>query len=325
MKVALFAPLSVLLLLSLACQGGDGSPAPAPEPQQQPATSPPVFDASRAWSDLLAQVAIGPRPSGSAGNRELRDFLVEKLEAAGLSPIRETFIAKSTPVGDIPMENIYADFEGPLGADGQPAPMLTFGAHFDTKRLPFHFVGANDGASETAVLLELARVIAAGPPRPVTYRFLFLDGEEAVREYWIDPDNRYGSRHHVKLLTQKPGALRRVKAFILIDMVGDADLQLERDSYSNRKLLKLFTSTAEELNMPKLFARYATPIKDDHQSFIEFGIPSIDLIDLHYGPRNNEYWHTAEDTVEHCSQDSLDKVGRLLIAALPKLEKEFGK
>ena len=315
-KSSLFGLAAACLFASAACQGGaDPTPPPAP----------PAFDAERAWTHLEAQVALGPRPAGSEESARLRDYLVAELASYGLEAVREPFLAKGTPAGDVQMENVYADLEGRPGAKEAPAPMLILGAHFDTKRLPFRFVGANDGASETAVLLELARVLAAGPEPRFTYRFLFLDGEEAIRQEWIDPDNRYGSRHHVMELTKKAGALKRVEAFILLDMVGDADLQLERDSYSTRKLLDIFIGTANELGMKDLFARYPVPINDDHQSFKEMGIPAIDLIDLRYGARDNEYWHTAQDVIEHCSKESLDKVGRLVLAALPKVEKAYAK
>lgn len=317
-KSSLLGLAAVGLLASAACQGGSDSPPPRPTPA-------PAFEEDRAWTHLEAQVAMGPRPSGSAKNAELRDYLVRELTSYGLKPVREPFLAKGTPAGDIQMENVYADLEAEVAEGKEPAPMLVLGAHFDTKRLPFRFVGANDGASETGVLLELARVMAAASPRPFTYRFLFLDGEEAIRREWVDPDNRYGSRHHVKELTKKAGALKRVEAFILIDMVGDADLQLERDSYSTRKLLDIFVATSGELGMKDLFAQYPIPIKDDHQSFKEMGIPALDLIDLRYGARDNEYWHTAEDVIEHCSKESLGKVGRLVLAALPKVEKAYAK
>jgi len=311
-------PLAAWQLSLTACQGGVATPL-----AEAPALDP--FDADRAWKLLVEQVEIGPRPSGSEANSTLRDIIARELRAYGLEPVRESFVAQETPAGPISMENVYADLEGEPGPEGEPAPMIVLGAHFDTKRLPFHFVGANDGASEVAVLLEIARVVAAGPERPCTLRFLFLDGEEAVRMDWQDPDNRYGSRHHVMELTKRKGAIARTRAFIGIDMVGDRDLQLERDSNSKGELVKLFVDTAEELGMPDLFARYPLPIKDDHQSFARFGIPVIDLIDLRFGKVANEYWHTAEDTLDKCSKESLDKVGRLVLAALPKVEARYGK
>ena len=103
------------------------------------------------------------------------------------------------------------------------------------------------------------------------------------------------------------------------------DLQLERDSNSNRELLQIFVDTSKDIGMPNLFARFPMPIKDDHQPFAEFGIPSVDLIDLRYGKIANEYWHTEEDTVDKCSQASLEKVGNLILAALPRVESRYGK
>lgn len=310
--------LCVSLLLLASCQGGAAAPK---EPLRQLAP----FDSDRAWQLLLDQVALGPRPAGSEANASLRDLIVKDLETSGLSPVRQAFVAKQAPGGPIAMENVYADLEAAPGKKGEAAPMLILAAHFDTKKMAFTFLGANDGASEVAVLLELARLIATGPPPAVTYRFLFLDGEEAVREEWEDPDNRYGSRHHVSELIKKRGALKGTRAFILLDMVGDKDLQLERDSNSNRELLGLFIQTSKELGMPELFAKYPLPIKDDHESFTGFGVPSVDLIDLHFGDYGNEYWHTDSDTVENCSKESLQKVGRLVVATLPKIEKKYCK
>jgi Zn-dependent M28 family amino/carboxypeptidase len=309
----LVVALLPLLLSSVAssCQGGNATAPVAVRPK---------FEAERAWKHLEAQVALGPRPSGSEANSKLRDYLVEELGKYGLKPVREPFTASDAPGGPIAMENIYADFEGRPVTKDQPAPMITLGAHFDTKRMSFPFLGANDGASGVGALLELARVISSGEPGAVTYRFLFLDGEEAVRDFWEDPDNCYGSRHHVSELTKKFGALKRVKAFILLDMVGDADLMLERDSNSSRELLDDFMQTAKRIGDGAIFSDHWHPIRDDHEQFKRFGVPALDLIDLHYGAQNNEYWHTAQDTIEHCSKESLARTGRLVLETLPKLE-----
>ncbi len=241
-----------------------------------------------------------------------------------MKPVRQTFTA-STPAGPIEMENIYADLEGPTDAKGQPGHMIVIGSHFDTKILPFEFVGANDGASSTAVVLELARVLSAGPKPPATYRFIFFDGEESIREEWIDPDNRYGSTYHVKQLDMVKGLRKRVKAMVLLDLVGDADLKLEYDSSSTRSLLDLFVKTSKEIGDKDLFSRYPFPVEDDHEPFIRAGIPAVDLIDLHYGAVSNEYWHEAEDTVDKCSEASLNRVGKLVLAALPKVVTNYAK
>ena len=277
--------------------------------------------AERAWADLEALVALGPRVAGSAGAEAARTRISAQLRAAGLEPIREDFRA-ATPAGPIEMANVYVDLPG-RARDGDPAPMVVLCTHFDTKRLPFEFVGANDGGSGTAVLLELARVLAKRKPGPLTWRLLFLDGEEAVRTQWLDPDNRYGSREHVRNL-RKNGTLQRVRACILLDMVGDADLKLTRETYSDRALLDLFFEAARRGGHNLHVGARSQPIADDHLSFREAGVPSANLIDFEYGPANT-YWHTADDTLEHCSPKSLATVGNIVLLALPDLEQRYGE
>lgn len=273
------------------------------------------FDAARAWSDLERIVGFGQRHSGSDAIESLRQYLEAELRAVGLEPVREAFEAE-TPAGPIAFANLYVDLPG-----REPdAPMVILATHFDTKRLGPDFQGANDGGSGTAVLLELARVLAAEPePRPLTYRLLFLDGEEAVRTYWKDPDNRYGSRHHVMQL-MKTGAAQRVSACILLDMVGDENLKLFRESYSDRDLLELFFTAAEENGLGAYVRGPRQEILDDHLSFMMANIPSINLIDFQYGPRN-AYWHTSEDTLEHVSAESLGVTGKIVLYGLAALER----
>jgi hypothetical protein len=174
------------------------------------------------------------------------------------------------------------------------------------------------------VLLELARSLADVPRRDVTYRFLFVDGEEAVRWTWDDPDNRYGSRHHAAEL-RRTGQVRGVKAAVVIDMVGDAQLTFTRDDYSDQELLRIFFDAARRIGLPELTKGYRTSVRDDHRSFTEIGIPSCDLIDMEYirvdaNGRRTDLWHTIEDTPENCSQASLDKAGRVVLAGLPGVE-----
>jgi glutaminyl-peptide cyclotransferase len=299
---------------TLGCRdGGADTPIKASE----------KFEAARAWKHMQAQIAFGARPAGSPAAAELRDWLVAELAALKLSPVREAFTAEGTPRGSVAMENVYADLEGQPGPDGAPAPMICLGAHYDTKRMDFEFLGANDGASGVAALLELARVLSNAEQSAVTYRFLFLDGEEAMRFTWRDPDNCYGSRHHVRQLTQTFGALKRIKAFILLDLVADEDLHLELDSNSTRRLLAIFRKAATGLGDEEIFARYRNPIRDDHEQFKLRGIPALVLIDLHFGPQANEYWHTSQDTLDHCSMESLQRVGNLVLAALPQVAADF--
>jgi Zn-dependent M28 family amino/carboxypeptidase len=170
--------------------------------------------------------------------------------------VREPFTA-DTPVGKLDMVNVYADIPGRPRTSG-PAPMVILCSHYDTKRLDVPFVGANDGASSTGVLLELARVLVKDAPHRVAYRLLFLDGEEATRFTWVDPDNRYGSRHHAEGL-QKSGEAARVKACIVIDMVGDKDLVLERDSYSDSHLFDAFVASAKDQGLERHFSTRGQP------------------------------------------------------------------
>lgn len=301
-----------------ACTGGSAA-----------STAPAGFEPARAWAHLEAQVALGARPSGSAALEQTREYIEQELARLELKPVRESFSAK-TPKGPVAMVNIYADLPG-RERRGAPPPIVILASHFDTKRFDGHwdparradvFLGANDGASSTAVLLELARVLAAAGPHDVAYRLLFLDGEEAVLWGWEDArgqtDNRYGSRHHAQAI-RKSELRARVKACVLLDMVGDKDLRLHSDQYSDPVLRAIFERAARENGLGRHVGGEKIPIKDDHQSFIEAGIPSVDLIDLDFGP-DNSWWHTADDTPENCSAASLGIIGRIVLLGLPALE-----
>lgn len=337
-------PASLASLALLACcspTGGgaqEGSAERAGSTPAGPAAGalPEEVDAARAWKHLETQVGFGPRPAGSAANERTRSWIEAELQKLGLSPVREAFTAQ-TPKGPIEMANVYADLPG-RSADGTEPPFLILGSHFDTKRMDSHpdpaqrdgvFLGANDGASSTGLLLELARVICSAGPRPLTYRFLFFDGEEAVNWDWIDPDNCYGSRHHAAGL-KRTGQHRRVAACVVIDMVGDSDLRLDRDTNSTRELLEIFFAAARRAGLGKHVDGRSMPISDDHLPFLRVGIPSCDLIDLDFTGldsqgRRHDYWHTVEDTPERCSPESLAIAGRIVLLGLPEVERRYGK
>jgi len=311
----LLAPLLAACLASCPEPAG-APPSPTPSPVQVPKTAAVVaFDSARAWRDLEKQVGFGPRPAGSAALDATRAWLETELRAAGLEPRREPFRAP-TPRGEVDFANVYADLAA-RGGDAQ-APLVILVSHFDTKRMDFPFVGANDAGSSTATLLELARGLAAAGPREIALRFLFVDGEEAIRPQWVDPDNRYGSKHHAAQLKVR-GERERTKAVIVLDMCGDRDLRFHRDPYSTAWLSELVFAAARREGLSAHVDGPRDAIADDHLSFLEVGVPALDLIDFTYGP-DNSWWHTHEDTLDKCSERSLAITANIVLAALPDLE-----
>ncbi len=285
---------------------------------QQPQARPPTFDSNRAYEDLRQMVAIGPRPAGSAALKQTRDYIKKELAAAGLTAEEQPFDAQ-TPMGPIHMVNIRATLPGPPTGLGpgqtRGRGRLVIGGHYDTKlSRGFRFVGASDGASSAAFLLELARTLK-GRANPLPIELLFLDGEEAVVD-WNLPntkDHTYGSRYYVQQAT-RDGTVKEIRAFVLVDMIGDRDLNIRREQNSTPWLTDIIWDAAKRLKRPE-FLDEATPIEDDHLEFLEAGIPSVDIIDLDY-----PVWHTAGDNLAHVSARSLQAVGDVLLAALPAIE-----
>jgi len=271
------------------------------------AQAPVAFDSNKAWDHLRQQVAIGPRPSGSPGNVKNREYITKTLAAIGIKTVEQAWTA-TTPIGPIKMVNLIATIPG------QRAERIILASHFDTKLFrEFRFVGASDGASSTAALLELARVIKARPQLPFTIELLFLDGEEATGE-WVGTDNTYGSRHYVEV-AQKTGTLKSLRAMILLDMIGDRNLNIRREENSTPWLTDIVWNVARKLGHQAHFITESMPVEDDHLPFLKAGVPAIDIIDLDYPA-----WHTAQDTIDAVSARSLQVVGDVVVAALPEIE-----
>jgi hypothetical protein len=270
------------------------------------------FNGGRAFDDLKHLVAYGPRPPGSKALADSREWILSQLKLAGCQVEEDPFVA-STPVGNISMTNVIARIPG-----ARPS-VLMVGGHYDTLRAEgFSFVGANDGGSSAAFLLELARLLGRRK-NPVTYWLVFFDGEEALQR-WSDTDSRYGSRHLVQKLASG-GELGRVQAMILVDMIADTKLDIYREYYSTGWLSDLIFANARRLGYSKYFIDSPPhAVEDDHIPFVNAGVSAADVIDLDYGP-NNSYHHTAQDTVDKCSALSLATVGRVVVATLEELEK----
>jgi glutaminyl-peptide cyclotransferase len=267
----------------------------------------PVFDGGRAYEDLRQLVAFGPRPAGSPALEQTRAYINKQLTSAGLTPEGQAFDAQ-TPLGPIHMVNIRATLRGQTQGRGR----IVIGGHYDTKLFrEFSFVGASDGGSSAAFLLELARALK-GRNNPLPIELLFLDGEEAVVE-WAGTDHTYGSRYYVEQ-ARKAGDIKSIRAFILVDMIGDRDLDIRREQHSTPWLTDAIWGAARRLKRSE-FLEETTPIEDDHEEFLAAGVAAVDVIDLNYAA-----WHRPEDRLDRVAAGSLQAVGDVLLAALPAIE-----
>jgi glutaminyl-peptide cyclotransferase len=272
----------------------------------------PKFDAGKAWEHLRQLVAIGPRPSGSPAIEQTRKYIKDQLTSLGVATTEQTW-EDQTPIDKVKMVNLVATIPGAR------KDRIVFAGHYDTKLYrDFRFVGASDGGSSAAFLIELARVLK-NRHNPFTIELLFLDGEEARLPEWHGTDNTYGSRHYVDL-ARRDGSLTTLKAMLLIDMIGDRDLDIRRDSNSTGWLTDVIWAAAHHQNLDDYFLADSTRIEDDHLPFLAAGVPSVDIIDLDY-----EQWHTAKDTLDAVSARSLQVVGDVVLAALPQIETHLSK
>ena len=293
----------------VAATGADQTAAkPAPPSPAAPARA--VFDSSKAWEHLSQMVSIGPRPSGSAAIRQTRAYITRQLASYGLTVQEQNFVAQ-TPKGPIEMVNLI------VRLPGRRTDRILFTGHYDTKLLA-KFVGASDGASSAAFLIELARVLK-DQPREYTYEFVWFDGEEAVVNWVKGVDSTYGSRYYVQA-AKKANALTSIKAMILVDMIGDKNLTLRRESASTTWLKDVIWGTAKKLGYSSQFLDDATPIEDDHIPFLKAGVNAVDIIDLDYPA-----WHTAKDTIDSVAAGSLQIVGNVVVASLPEIEQRLLK
>lgn len=297
---------TVLACGLLACSADANNPAPA-APAQSAAVK---FDGGRAYEDLRRQVGFGPRPAGSAALTQCRQYILAQLKAAGIAAQEQAFDV-DTPIGRVRMVNVIGTIAG------RRPDRVALATHYDTKLFgEFRFVGASDGASSTAVVLELGRALK-GRQNDFTIELLFFDGEEAFVDWYKNNDNTYGSRHYVQA-AQKAGTLSGLKALILLDMIGDRDLTIRRDTNSTRWLTDVIWSSAARLGHRMHFLQEETTIDDDHMAFVRAGVPAVDIIDLEYAA-----WHTPQDTLDAVSARSLQVVGDVVLDGLPQIEKRL--
>ena len=270
-----------------------------------------AFDGPHAFDDLQNIVSFGPRPPGSAALAETRQYISVELSKDGVDAWHDNFIA-TTPVGELPMTNIVGVIAG------QSPSVVMIAGHYDTARLDgMRFLGANDGGSSTAMLLELARALEKRKNK-LTYWVVFFDGEEALKR-WSASDSLYGSRHLAEQL-EADGRLKQIRALVLVDMVGDRHLDILRESNSTPWLSDIVFETARNVGFGRHFEGGEFPVEDDHLPFLRKGVPSVDIIDL---TPFKSYHHTAQDTLDKCSPESLSIVGRVIMRTIEQLELKF--
>jgi Zn-dependent M28 family amino/carboxypeptidase len=269
------------------------------------------FSGNKAWSYAQQFVAIGPRWPGSPGHLKAEAFLRDHFKHDQLE--EDTFTA-NTPIGPVAMRNFIVRFPGKK--DGA----IVLATHYETNYplRTINFVGANDGGSTTGLLLAIAdklRLQTAGGKKLDGYSvwLLFDDGEEAIQS-WTDSDSTYGTKH-LAAKWGRDGTLSKIKAFILTDMIGDKDLDIARESQSTPWLVDLVRQAVKKSGYEKYFFKQEMNVQDDHLPFVKRGVPSIDLVDLDYGP-NNSYHHTSKDTMDKISSHSLTIDGDVILETI---------
>jgi glutaminyl-peptide cyclotransferase len=283
--------------------------------------STPAFDGDRAMQYVKDIVKFGPRPLGSANHKKVEEYIEAHLKG---DQVEDDIFTADTPEGKFPVHNIIAKYPGTK--DG----IIVVASHYDTN-YPLRktsYVGANDGGSSSGLLLELANQLRGKPRDGYSIWLVWDDAEEAMKpdgsgglpkEMPFDDDSLYGITH-VAEKWQGDGTLKKVKAFLLADMIGDADLNIDRDLNSTPWLENVVGESAKRLGYQSHFFGHTNEVGDDHIPFMKRGVPSADLIDFTYG-YNNVFWHTPQDTVDKLSPTSLQIVGSVMLETIRILDR----
>ena len=264
------------------------------------------FNGARAIEYARQFASIGPRWPTGPGHVKAEEYLRAQFKHDQLE--EDTFTA-NTPIGLVPMRNFIVRFPGKK--DG----VIVLATHYETNYplKNINFVGANDGAATTGLLLAIADQLRGKTLDGYSVWLVFFDGEEAIQS-WSASDSTYGSRH-LAAKWGRDGTLGKIKAFVLADMIGDKDLDIQRESRSTGWLVDTVRQAAKKFSDEKYFFKQEMAVEDDHLPFVQRGVPSIDMIDLNYGP-NNSYHHTAQDTLDKISAKSLTIDGDVLMETI---------
>jgi hypothetical protein len=288
------------LLVLPAFTGCHAKPADSGKPWEE-------FSGAKALSHVQALVNFGPRPPGSVAIEKTRAYLRKNLEQNGWR-VQEQKFNNETPRGKVAFVNLIARF----GSRPKTGKRFLLCSHYDTKTFDtIRFVGADDGGSSTGALLEMARVLSKHPALAQRIDLVFFDGEEAYEKF-SDTDGLYGSRYFAQHLQDKNQA-DRYQGGIVWDMIGDRNLTITLPIDSPPDMARDIFASADALKAREHFTYYSSDILDDHTPLNDAGIPTIDLIDFDYPP-----WHTAEDTIDKLSAESLQTVGAVTAYYLAK-------
>ena len=323
LKICLQLLVAVALATAAACTKGTNATASAAPQSESPATTPappeaapadsaplPHIDSKRAFQYTREVTAFGPRYMGSENHKKLERYILDHLKG---DQVEDDAFTADTVEGKFPVRNIIAKFPGTK--DG----IIVILGHYDTV-YPLRdsgFVGANDGGSSTAILLEYANQLRGKMRDGYSVWLVWTDGEEAVRQ-WTNTDSVYGARHLAEKW-EKDGTLKKIKALMVMDMIGDADLDIVRDTKGAPWLLDLIYAAAERGGYQSHFYAQQGPIEDDHVPFVNRGVPCADVIDLDYG-YNNVFWHSPQDTMDKLSPKSLEIVGDTILETIHMLD-----
>ena len=294
------------LLLCVSCSRQDEV---APVSALRPVAS---FNGSLALEEVRRFLTVGDRVAGTPGAQHAADFIVQRLDSTGIAVEQQAF-REAVPGGSNTFVNVIATLPG------KKPGWVILGAHYDTKSGIEPFAGANDSGSGVGVLLALAPILKGSAADRPGVQLAFFDGEECRVSYGPD-DGLHGSRYLAARLSES-GRAREVRAFILLDMIGDRDLTVTIPRNGTPELISRVFAAATECGLRSKFALFRGSILDDHQPFLDHGMPAVDLIDFEYGsaPGRNDYWHTPSDTLDKLSAESLGTMGRVVLQVLSGL------
>ncbi len=272
-----------------------------------------AFNETRAMRYVKEIVAFGPRPIGSENHKKVEAYIHDHLKG---DVVEDDAFTIETREGKFPVHNIIAKYAGTR--DG----VIVIASHYDTN-WPLRdtpYVGANDGGSSSGLLLEIANQLRGKTRDGYSVWLLWDDAEESMRLPWYDPESLYGVRHLAEKW-QGDGTIKKIKAFLLEDMIGDADLNIDRDTNSTPWLEDLVYQAATRRGYQSHFFGRKNLVGDDHIPFVQRGVPSADLIDFDYG-YGNVFWHTPEDTMDKLSPKSLEIVGTVTLETVGMLDRK---